>query len=215
MFTCHCCLLWSHVKIYESPNLARTHSVAIWCNRVQHWRALDRYCTVSLFRHETNYISKEHRSIWSTSLRAQTTSFFNDNRYFKSSPPVHRASFNISLNRTCDVTSQEAGIHVALSERCGQLSSKHSCVSANRHRRRRYWDWQPQKTQILTRSYFGFQTCAAAKSRPSLFRNVAQRKLVICYRHCYPTYQSDLRRSDMSSPPTTLLRANRGHLALW
>jgi hypothetical protein len=139
MLTCHCCLLSSHVKIYESPNLARAHGVAIWCNRVQRRRALDRYCTASLFRHETNYISKEHRSIWSTSLRAQTTSFFNDNRYFKSSPPVHRTSFNISLNRTRDVTSQEARIHIALSERCEQLSSKYSCVSANRHPRRRYW----------------------------------------------------------------------------
>jgi hypothetical protein len=139
MPTCHCCLLSSHVEIYESPNLAIAHSVAIWCNRVQHRRASDRYCTASLFRHETNYISKEHRSIWSKSLRAQTTSFFNDNRYFKSSPHVHRTSFHISLNRTCDVTSQEAGIHIALSDRCEQRSSKQSFVSANRHTRRRYW----------------------------------------------------------------------------
>jgi len=107
MPTCHCCLLSSRVKICESPNLATAHGVAIWCNRVQHRRALDRYCTASVFRHETNYISKEHRSIWSTSLRAQTTSFFNGNRYFKSSRPVHRTSFHISLNRTCYVTSQE------------------------------------------------------------------------------------------------------------
>lgn len=75
------------VKIYESPKLAGAHGVAIWCNRAEHRGASDRYCTASLFRHESNYESKKHRSIWNTSLRAQTTSFFNDKRFFKKQPP--------------------------------------------------------------------------------------------------------------------------------